>query len=269
MLDRSTLVQLSAKLRLDDRFISCFSCGKILELPLNNLNMKKKIYSLLMLTGYLAHAQPINPASTVDLLMPGGAYSNVQNTGAGISQCSFCAQSVVHAYTWDGDNPSIAVYEPGNGTFLQALPMGAMDPDIVIGNDGNSGVVVYELNGDVEYSTFTYSPGAIGLGAPVVLVTNAGHPNIDVSSDCDKDITTVIVFDDYTNNDIYYSQGTLLGAFGSTTLVTTIGLSQGVGLINRKHPDVQVYRFGNYLFTSQGYDPFAFSECVDVLRPSS
>jgi hypothetical protein len=231
--------------------------------------MKKKIYSLLMLTGYLAHAQPINPASTVDLLMPGGAYSNVQNTGAGISQCSFCAQSVVHAYTWDGDNPSIAVYEPGNGTFLQPLPAGAMDPDIVIGNDGNSGVVVYELNGDVEYSTFTYSPGAIGLMAPVVLVNNAGHPNIDVSSDCDKDITTVIVFDDYTNNDIYYSQGTLLGAFGSTTLVTTIGLSQGVGLINRKHPDVQVYRFGNYLFTSQGYDPCAFSECVDVFRPSS
>jgi hypothetical protein len=124
--------------------------------------------------------------------MPGGAYSNVQNTGAGISQCSFCAQSVVHAYTWDGDNPSIAVYEPGNGTFLQALPMGAMDPDIVIGNDGNSGVVVYELNGDVEYSTFTYSPGAIGLMAPVVLVNNAGHPNIDVSSDCDKDITCKI-----------------------------------------------------------------------------
>jgi len=120
VLDRSTLVQLSAKLRLDDRFISCFSCGKILELPLNNLNMKKKIYSLLMLTGYLAHAQPINPASTIDLIMPGGSYRNVANTGAGISQCSFCAQSVVHAYTWDGDNPSIAIYEPGNGTFLQA-----------------------------------------------------------------------------------------------------------------------------------------------------
>ena len=89
MLDRSTLVQLSAKLRLDDRFISCFSCGKILELPLNDLNMKKKIYSLLMLTGYLAHAQPINPASTIDLIMPGGSYRNVANTGAGISQCSF------------------------------------------------------------------------------------------------------------------------------------------------------------------------------------
>lgn len=269
MLDRSTRVQLSAKLRLDDRFISCFSCGKILELPLNNLNMKKKIYSLLMLTGYLAHAQPINPASTIDLIMPGGAYRNVQNTGAGISQCSFCAQSVVHAYTWDGDNPSIAVYEPGNGTFLQALPMGAMDPDIVIGNDGNNGVVVYELNGDVEYSTFTYSPGAIGLNAPITLVNNAGHPNIDVSSDCDKDITTVIVFDDYTNNDIYFSQGTLLGAFGGTNLVDQLGRTQLAVLTNRKHPDVQVYSLGNYIFTSQGYDPMVFSDCIDVFRPST
>jgi hypothetical protein len=97
-------------------------------------------------------------------------------------------------------------------------------------------------------------------------VNNAGHPNIDLSSDCDKDNTTVIVFDDYSNNDIYFSQGTLLGAFGSTTPVTTTGLSQGVGLINRKHPDVQVYGFGNYLFLSQGYDPFTFSECVDVFH---
>jgi hypothetical protein len=231
--------------------------------------MKKKIYSLLMLTGYLAHAQPINPASTIDLIMPGGAYRNVQNTGAGISQCSFCAQSVVHAYTWDGDNPSIAVYEPGNGTFLQALPMGAMDPDIVIGNDGNNGVVVYELNGDVEYSTFTYSPGAIGLNAPITLVNNAGHPNIDVSSDCDKDITTVIVFDDYTNNDIYFSQGTLLGAFGGTNLVDQLGRTQLAVLTNRKHPDVQVYSLGNYIFTSQGYDPMVFSDCIDVFRPST
>ncbi len=231
--------------------------------------MKRKIYTLIMLSGHWVFAQPINPASTVDLLMPGGAYLNVQNTGAGISQCSFCAQSVVHAYTWDGDNPSIAVYEPGNGTFLQPLPVGATDPDIVIGNDGNNGVVVYELNGDVEYSTFTYSPGAIGLGAPVVLVTNAGHPNIDVSSDCDKDITTVIVFDDYTNNNIYYSQGTLLGAFGGTTLVNTLGLSQGVGLINRKHPDVQVNSLGNYLFTSQGYDPVQLSDCVDLFLAST
>ena len=231
--------------------------------------MKRKIYTLIMLSGHWVFAQPINPASTVDLLMPGGAYLNVQNTGAGISQCSFCAQSVVHAYTWDGDNPSIAVYEPGNGTFLQPLPAGATDPDIVIGNDGNNGVVVYELNGDVEYSTFTYSPGAIGLSAPIVLVNNAGHPNIDVSSDCDKDITTVIVFDDYTNNNIYYSQGTLLGAFGGTTLVNTLGLSQGVGLINRKHPDVQVYSLGNYLFTSQGYDPVQLSDCVDLFLAST
>ena len=269
MLNRSTLVTLRPKFRLDDRFISCFSCGKILELPFTNLNMKKKIYTILMFTGYLAHAQPINPASTIDFIMPGGSYRNVANTGAGISQCSFCAQSVVHAYSWDGDNPSIAIYEPGNGTFLQALPAGATDPDIVIGNDGNNGVVVYELNGDIEYSTFTYSPGAIGFNLPIVLVNNAGHPNIDVSSDCDKDITTVIVFDDYSNNDIYFSQGTLFGAFGSTTLVTTTGLSQGVGLINRKHPDVQVYGFGNYLFTSQGYDPFAFSECVDLFLAST
>jgi hypothetical protein len=231
--------------------------------------MNQKIYTILMFMGYLAHAQPINPASTIDLVMPGGSYRNVANTGAGISQCSFCAQNVVHAYTWDGDNPSIAVYEPGNGTFLQALPAGATDPDIVIGNDGNNGVVVYELNGDVEYSTFTYSPGAIGLNAPIVLVNNAGHPNIDLSSDCDKDNTTVIVFDDYSNNDIYYSQGTLLGTFGGPILVDQIGRTQSVVLLNRKHPDVQVYGFGNYLFTSQGYDPFAFSDCIDVFRSST
>jgi hypothetical protein len=99
-------------------------------------------------------------------------------------------------------------------------------------------------------------------------VTNAGHPNIDVSSDCDKDITTVIVFDDYTNNNIYYSQGTLLGAFGGSLTINSVGLSQGVGLTNIKHPDVQVYSSGNYIFTAQGYDPMILSDCVDLFWPT-
>jgi hypothetical protein len=231
--------------------------------------MKKKIYSLLMLTGYLAHAQPINPATTVDLIMPGGAYRNVQNTGAGISQCSFCAQSVVHAYTWDGDNPSIAVYEPGNGTFLQALPAGATDPDIVIGNDGNNGVVVYELNGDVEYSTFTYSPGAIGFNPPIVLVNNAGHPNIDNPSNCSEDLTTVVVYERYTINDIEYSTGTLMGSFGGSSSIPSLGRTQNNPIQDRVRPDVQVYSSKEIIFTSQGYDPAALSDCIDVFRSTT
>lgn len=226
--------------------------------------MKKRIYSLLMLTGCLAHAQPINPASTTDLIMPGGSYRNVQNTGAGISACSFCTQNVVHAYTWDGDNPSIAVYEPGNGTFLQPLPAGATDPDIVIGNDGNNGVVVYELNGDVEYSTFTYSPGAIGLNAPIVLVNNAGHPNIDSPSNCAEDLTAVVVYERYTVNDIEYSTGTLMGSFGGSSSINSVGLTQNNPIQDRVRPDVQVYSSKEIVFTAQGYDPMAPSDCIDL-----
>ena len=231
--------------------------------------MKKKIYTILMFTGYLAHAQPINPASTIDLVMPGGSYRNVANTGAGISQCSFCAQSVVHAYTWDGDNPSIAIYEPGNGTFLQALPAGATDPDIVIGNDGNNGVVVYELNGDVEYSTFTYSPSAIGLNAPIVLVNNAGHPNIDSPSNCTEDLTAVVVYERYTINDIEYSTGTLMGSFGGSSSINPVGLTQTNPIQDRVRPDVQVYSSKEIIFTAQGYDPVVLSDCIDVFRPST
>ena len=54
----------------------------------------------------------IHPSTTTDLVMPGGQYTNDLNTGAAISECSSCAQSVVHAYTWDDDSPGFAFQGP-------------------------------------------------------------------------------------------------------------------------------------------------------------
>jgi len=197
----------------------------------------------------------IHPSTTTDLVMPGGPYMNVLNTGAAISECSSCSQSVVHAYTWDGDSPGFAVYEPGLGTFVYGLPGGATDPDIVIGNDGYNGVVVYELNGGVEYQSFTYSSGNISLVSLKILSTNAQHPNIDNPNDCESTNPSVIVYEDLNAPaNIYYSVGTLNGLFNVPIAVPNQGLSTGVALVNRKYPDVQVYQANKYLFVSTGTD---------------
>jgi hypothetical protein len=56
--------------------------------------MKKNIYTLILLTGYLVHAQPINPASTTEFIMPVGSYRKLANKGAGIPGKSYWGRRV-------------------------------------------------------------------------------------------------------------------------------------------------------------------------------
>jgi len=210
-------------------------------------------------------AAQIYPAKTIDLVIPGGPYSDVQNTGAAITECSGCAQGVAHAYTWDGNNPGIAVYEPGAGVYVQSLPSGAWDPDIVFGLDGTSGVVVYELNGGVEYNTFTYTPGVLIMGSSKVLHTNAHHPNIDNPTDCGSRDPAVIVFETMGGGpDLKYTVGTLTGGFGTSSAVSKTGLTQSGAILDRFRPDVQVYDFKKYLFVAQGIDSLTGNDCIDL-----
>ncbi len=207
----------------------------------------------------------INPAKTIDFILPGGPYSNVENTGAAITECSSCAQGVAHAYTWDGDNPGIAVYEPGMGVFVQPLPSGSWDPDIVFGLDGTSGVVVNEKGTGIEFRTFTYSPGVLTLSTPKLVHANAHHPNIDNPTDSISRDPVVIVFETSVgSSDLKYAEGTLTGGFGTSLSVPNIGLTQGVKIVDRFRPDVQVYDAQKYLFVAQGIDSITGNDCVDL-----
>ena len=231
----------------------------------NNTHFLKKLTVLIVLFGAV---QPVSgqiyPAKTIDLIIPGGPYSDVQNTGAAISECSGCKQGVAHAYTWDGNNPGIAVYEPGAGVYVQTLPSGAWDPDIVFGLDGTSGVVVYELFGGVEYKTFTYTPGIVTLGTSTLVHNNAHHPNIDNPTDCGSRNPAVIVFESAgSTSDLEYCEGTLSGGFGKNLPVPQFGLSQQCNISSRYRPDLQVFDYKKYLFVAQGIDS-ASNHCVDL-----
>jgi len=209
----------------------------------------------------------INPSTTTDLIMPGGPYTNIENTGAAISDLNGIPPYAIHAYTWDGDNPGIAVYEPGLGVFTAALPNGATDPDIVIGNGGLDGVVVYEYNGGVEYRTFNYMSGILTINSPQLIHANAIHPNIDNPTDCYSIDPVVVVFETPgSSNDIEYSVGKLTGSFAASTVVPHLGVNQNQLIIDRINPDVQVYEQGKYLFTSQGVSSVNNNDYVDVYR---
>jgi hypothetical protein len=237
----------------------------------NNTNFLKKLTVLIALMGAaLPVSAQINPAKTIDFILPGGPYSNVENTGAAITECSSCAQGVAHAYTWDGDNPGIAVYEPGMGVFVQPLPSGSWDPDIVFGLDGTSGVVVNEKGTGIEFRTFTYSPGVLTLSTPKLVHANAHHPNIDNPTDSISRDPVVIVFETSVgSSDLKYAEGTLTGGFGTSLGVLKTGLTQGATILNRFRPDVQVYDDQKYLFVAQGIDSITGNDCIDLFDYST
>ncbi len=234
----------------------------------NNTHFLKKLTVLIaLMAGVLPVSAQIYPAKTNDFILPGGPYANVENTGAAISECSGCAQGVAHAYTWDGDSPGIAVYEPGMGVFIQPLPSGSWDPDIVFGLDGTSGVVVNEKGTSIEFRTFTYSPGVLTLSTPKLVHANAHHPNIDNPTDSISRDPVVIVFETSVgSSDLKYAEGTLTGGFGTSLPVLNIGLTQGGKIIDRFRPDVQVYDDQKYLFVAQGIDSTTGNDCVDLFK---
>jgi len=232
----------------------------------NNTHFLKTLTVLVaLMAGVLPVSGQIYPAKTNDFILPGGPYANVENTGAAISECSGCAQGVAHAYTWDGDSPGIAVYEPGMGVFIQPLPSGSWDPDIVFGLDGTSGVVVNEKGTGIEFRTFTYSPGVLTLSTPKLVHANAHHPNIDNPTDSISRDPVVIVFETSVgSSDLKYAEGTLTGGFGTSLGVPNTGLTQGATILNRFRPDVQVYDDQKYLFVAQGIDSITGNDCIDL-----
>jgi hypothetical protein len=55
-----------------------------------------------------------------------------------------------------------------------------------------------------------------------------------------------------------------MGSFGGSLSINPIGLSQNNSIIDRVRPDVQVYSSKEIVFTAQGYDPMAPSDCIDL-----
>lgn len=200
--------------------------------------------------------QAINPSVTPDYIIPGGPYLEVENTGADQAECDLSICTPGQAFCWDGASPGIATTFSAPGTLeLAALPAGAHDPDIVFANQGQTGMVVYELNNDVYYTTFTNVPGggALTLGPATLLRANASHPNIDKQYECEEyKENVVVVYRDDAAGDIAYKIGPITGGFGAHTFVSPNSIT-GNTYIDRFNPDVAwlgKYAPGNLVFTA-------------------
>ncbi len=235
-----------------------------------------------VITSIGLYGQPIHPAVTSDRLMPGGTYAEVENTGADQVMCLTCPEKVAHAYCWDGDRPGIATWVPGSviGEEIAMLPPGAHDPDIVYGFKGTVGMVVYRLDGDIMYQTFTNAVGGGALSLnpiPVLLHTDGDHPNIDKKHDCiGEALDVVVVFTNYNTSvagDILYTKGVFSGSFGAKKMID----DRAAGFLSRKYvnrmnPDVCwiVTLNSDYLlFTAPGIHVPTNTWQVDVFQRSS
>lgn len=223
------------------------------------------ITQVLFMTG-----QPINPSVTPDFVLPGGPYTNVENTGADLSVClSHLGSCTVdaQAFCWDGDNPGIATTYSAPGTVeILSLPAGAHDPDIVFTSGGTLGMVVFELGNDVLYQTFTNLPGggSLAWSGSGTVQSNASHPNIDRLYECEGyQEQVVVVYEDNTLNDIAYKEGLVAsGSFPVTSTQVPLANFLHAGSPTpqaRFHPDVAV------LYPANSANPYdIFFTCVNV-----
>ncbi|GCD76519.1 hypothetical protein JCM31826_00010 [Thermaurantimonas aggregans] len=216
-------------------------------------------------------------------MMPGGPYPNVQYTGADQCWCPTCPQNVAQVYCWDGDNPGIAYYVPGSGNPPQvlSLPIGAHDPDIIVGREGVWGYVVYELGTDIVLHEFTCSPpvaATLSLGSATILSTNGRHPNIDREIDCEFSGSKVaVVYQNLTGiPDLEYYEGTFNSSFNGPLTITNLSTpinSPIRSYVNRTNPDINLIKFNNdfiYQFTFCGYENnIYYDNMVDYVHETS
>jgi len=178
--------------------------------------------------------------------MASGPYTNVRNTS--VHQESVSGSSTittVQVFAWDGDRPSIAqTWGPGSVLEIASLPLGATDPDIIVGDNGIELLVAYELNGNVEYQRYTNQVGGglLTLAGLPTIIASASSPNLDKPFDCDDpNDRYALVYEDNTGaSDISFVYGTFFGFITSTTaILPTVSLAPSADpYADRVNPDV-------------------------------
>jgi hypothetical protein len=213
----------------------------------------------MVLYGYThLHGQTLISAINADIFLTKAI--EVENTGNFLSYCQVCKDNYAVAMCWDGLEPSIGVYD-GTSATLAYLPQGAHDPDIIFGDNGQYVLVVYELNGGIDFDSYqvSYSPLSLTLLSQGTIANNARHPNIDMNLTGEVAVIYENLVNTSTNNFIHIRQSDLLGSFWlsppSSYSISTDNKGQYIGKPQQSgfcyNPDLSISGkdpFGEYVY---------------------
>jgi len=212
-----------------------------------------------------------NPPVTPEYIMASGPYTNVENTSVHQEDViGFSGISTVQVYAWDGNRAAFAqTWGPLSALDIQPLPIGAANPDIVVGDNGRKILVAYEFGGDIRLHLFENNIGGGGildLGFQTIL--NASKPNLDKRTDClDPYGDYAMVYEDNTGgNDILVARGEFFPAFifPFIAVVPTVSVAPvSDPYIDRVNPDVMYIEDEIYV-TAAGTNTNLGGSYVDI-----
>tara|TARA_R110001592_G_scaffold323443_1_gene602720 strand:+ start:15160 stop:16692 length:1533 start_codon:yes stop_codon:yes gene_type:complete len=202
------------------------------------------VVSCILLSQYLS-AQA-NPPVTPEYIMASGPYANVENTCVDKDPVTGAPGfTTVEVFAWDGDSPAIAqTWNSGSGLEILALPPGAADPDILVGDNGQFILVAYELGNDIVLDLFqnVIGGGSLASAGSSHIINDASHPNLDKPSCQFNAGQYAVVYEDNSGvNDLLLATGSFFPFFLPPTI--TIVPSQSLApvsdiYVDRVNPDV-------------------------------
>ena len=212
-----------------------------------------------------------NPPVTPEYIMASGPYTNVENTSVHQEDViGVPGISTVQVYAWDGDRAAFAqTWGPGSALDIEPLPIGAANPDIVVGDNGQKILVAYEFNGDIRLHLYQNNIGGgsmLDLGFHTVL--NASKPNLDKRTDClDPYSDYAMAYEDNSGgNDILVAFGEFFPTFIAPLIavVPTVSMAPvSDPYINRVNPDVMYIEEEIYV-TAAGTNTNLGGSYVDI-----
>lgn len=175
---------------------------------------------------HMASAQVIQPPMVSAINTGGHANMAIGNTTRSFQYANFSTQDWVRAVVWTGTFPDAGFHferyisgaqTSGNVVLnIGAPPQQVINPDIAIGNGGNSILVVYQTMGRIEWQAFgwngsTYSQTGSGqLSTPIPNYVY-GNPRVDINHATNEVVATYFSYGNSPTNEGFAIKGDING----------------------------------------------------------